>query len=610
MSPSTLISINSGTLSFGKDTLFSNVTFNIFKDDRICLIGKNGSGKSTLLKVLGSEIELDTGTIFINQGIKIGYLRQNANLHLDKTAFDYILENIQTDDALLREQKRYLVDIILKKLNIRSDKEMKKMSGGQLRRVALAECLLEEPDILLLDEPTNHLDIASIEWLEDYLCSYKGALVFISHDRAFLNSISNRTFWLDRGKLYQNNHGFKNFYEFREQIQAREAEEIAKLSKELDKEEIWRMQGVTARRKRNQQRLGNLFTLREKLKSERSRQNSLKNTINLESSSEVKSRLIMEATDVSYEYNDVYPPKKIIKPFSLRLIKGEFIGIIGKNGSGKTTFLKLITGDLRPTSGDIKLGPKVAISYYDQTRKNIDPDKTLFETICENGGDTIMVGGESKHVASYLKDFMFDAKQIKSKVATLSGGEQNRLMLAKLLANPGNLLILDEPTNDLDMDTLDMLQEVLSEYKGTLLIVSHDRDFMEKLVTRTIILDGNGNVEDYIGGYEDYLKEKLIQEKQVKKKAKKDKKEEKIKEPSKNLSYKYKRELELLPAQIESLGSEIKDLEKILSNSSLYAEDAELFVKATEQLSEKTLLLDELETRWLELEEMRDGCES
>jgi ATP-binding cassette subfamily F protein uup len=607
MSSTTLISINSGSLSFGKDTLFTNATFNIYKEDKVCLIGKNGSGKSTLLKVIGRELELDTGTIFINQGAKIGYLRQNANLHLNKTATSYILESIKTDDVTLQEQKTYLVDIILKKLNIKGDKEMKKMSGGQLRRVALAECLLGEPDILLLDEPTNHLDIASIEWLEEYLSSYKGALVFISHDRAFLNKLSNRTFWLDRGKLYQNNHGFKDFYEFREQVQAKETEELDKLSKELAKEEIWRMQGVTARRKRNQQRLGNFFTLRETLKQEQSRHNILKSGINLEASSEVKSRLIMEATDVSYEYNDVFPAKKIIKPFSLRLVKGEFIGIIGKNGSGKTTFLKLITGALTPTSGEIKLGSKVTISYFDQNRTNIDPDKTLFETICEGGGDTILVGGESKHVASYLKDFMFDAKQIKAKVATLSGGEQNRLMLAKLLANPGNLLILDEPTNDLDIDTLDMLQDVLSEYKGTLLIVSHDRDFMEKLVTRTIILDGSGSVEDYIGGYEDYLKEKLSHEKQVKKKVKKDKKEEKIKEPSKNLSYKYKRELELLPAQIESLSADIKELEKILSNSSLYAEDAELFAKATEQLSEKTLLLDELETRWLELEAMREG---
>lgn len=603
MSSITYLSISSGSLSFGKNTLFSDITFNIFKDDKICLIGKNGSGKSTLIEVLGSSIELDKGSLFTKPGLKIGYLHQNPIFSSSQTAYEYILQKLNIDNSEDLSQKKYLIDIIFEKLNIGGNKLLSKMSGGKLRRVALAECLVLEPDILLLDEPTNHLDIASIEWLEEYLIKFQGALILISHDRAFLENISNRTFWLDRGKLYQNNKGYKNFYEFREQVLKREEIEIHKLGKELEKEELWRMQGVTARRKRNQQRLSNFFKLKENLKSELSRQNNLKTVINLNQGEENKSKLILELHDISYQFNDISPSKIMIKKFSMRILKGEVIGIIGANGAGKTSLVKLIIGDLAPNTGTIKIGPNVTISYYDQNRKELDLDKTLAETLCPNGGDVVQVGNIQKHVVAYLKDFLFDSKDANAKVSTLSGGQRNRLLLAKLLANPGNFLILDEPTNDLDMETIDILEEILSEYKGTLIIISHDRDFIEKLVTRTLILEGNGKIEDHKGGYQDYLETRQVKAKTTKTSS--PQKLEKIKEPSKILSYKYQRELDMLPSHIENLTNEIKNLERILANSNLYQENPNLFNMSSATLTQKQQELDDSETRWLELEEMK-----
>ena len=525
---------------------------------------------------------------------------QQPVIEKDLTVYEYVLQNISLNHSETLDQKSYLADIILEKLCLDGEQYLSKLSGGQLRRVDLARTLVMEPDLLFLDEPTNHLDIGSIEWLEEYLNNFSGGLIIVSHDRAFLRNVSNKIIWLDRGKLLCNNRGFSDFERWSEEVFVQEERELSKLGKELDKENLWLQQGVTARRKRNQQRLQNLHDLRAKLKSDKSRFGNINNDIKLDSGAlNNKSKLIVEMEDVSFSFPEQRP---LFNSFSLSIIRGEVIGIMGRNGAGKSTFIKLITGGLMPSTGKIRLGHNLQYCYLDQSRSEINPEDTLWKTLCPNGGDTIFLGGNKpKHVVAYLKDFLFDGKQANSKVSTLSGGEQNRLLLAKLLINPGNFLILDEPTNDLDMDTLDMLVEILTEYKGTLLIVSHDRDFLERLATRTIIID-NQQVLDNVGGYYDYIastkpsKEMKIAKESVKK------------EKSNNkLSYKDERELSLLPDKIDKLTQEIQLLEIELDNPELYARDPNYFNSLTNNIATKKEELEECELRWLELEELRAG---
>lgn len=591
-------------LSFGQEPLFVDISAQISAKDRYCLVGKNGSGKSTLLKLMAGEIEADKGEFFYNPKSTIGFLSQTPSVKQDVTVLEYVLQNLKLKNGESSEQLSYKADIILEKLSISGNKLLSKLSGGKLRRADLARTLVTEPDLLFLDEPTNHLDIASIEWLEGYLNNFSGAAVIISHDRAFLKNVSNKTFWIDRGKLLQNSNGYKDFERWSEEVFKQEEKELAKLGKELCKEKLWLQQGVTARRKRNQQRLANLHALREKLKNEKTRFNNINSQIKFDiSSSANKAKLLLELKDVSFEFNDTTPPKRILNNFSLSILKGEKIGVMGKNGAGKSTLIKILTGALKPTSGEIKFGTNLEISYIDQARSSIDPDKTLWETLCPNGGDTIFLKDKTKHVVAYLKDFLFDSKQAKAKVSTLSGGEQNRLLLAKLLINPGNFLILDEPTNDLDIDTLDMLVEILSEYAGSLLIVSHDRDFLERLVTRTLIVDQN-QIYDNIGGYYDYLatikplsiKENLPSSaKEMPRQAKELKK----------LSYKDERELSLLPEKIEELNNLIKKYETEINDPNLYNDNPEKFNKLSNFIIENRKSLEEAENRWLELEELK-----
>jgi ATP-binding cassette subfamily F protein uup len=585
-------------LTFGHEPLFNNISAQINSKDRICLVGKNGSGKSTLLKILAKQIEADKGDVYFSPGIKIGYLAQTPIFNKDLTIYEYVIENIDLQSNESIEQKSYLADIVIENLKLPSNERLSNLSGGTLRRADLAKVLVAAPDLLLLDEPTNHLDISSIEWLEGYLNDFAGGLLVISHDRVFLRNISNKTIWLDRNKLLHNNKGYSDFERFRDEIFEQEARELSRLGKELDKENLWLQQGVTARRKRNQQRLHGLYDLREKLKSDKSRFNNIANSITIDQvSSNNKSKIIAELNNVSFNFAE----KIILKPFSLNITKGEVIGVLGSNGAGKSTLVKLITGELKPTTGEIKLGTNLKYSLLDQSRDQLDLNATLWQELCPQGGDTVLVGDKTKHVVAYLKDFLFTSQQINSKVSILSGGEKNRLLLAKLLASPGNFLILDEPTNDLDIDTLDMLVDILSEYTGTLLIVSHDRDFLERLVTRTIVIDRH-IVSDYMGGYHDYVSSiKLL--KKVTKTTKEPIKQEK--QVSNKLSYKDERELSLLPKTIDDLTTEIKKLEDKIADPDFYNKNPQEFNEISAKIEAKKSDLEKSEIRWLELEEKK-----
>ncbi len=584
-------------LSFGQEKLFSDVSGQISAKDRICLVGKNGSGKSTLLKILAGIMDADKGELYIEPGKKIGFLSQQPIIDENDTVYQYVLHNVPNP-----EQKAYLVDIVLDALKLSGDQSLNKLSGGNLRRADLAKTLVAEPDILLLDEPTNHLDIESIEWLEEYIQNFNGGSVIISHDRAFLRNVSNKTLWIDRGKLFINNKGFSDFERWSDEVFLQEERELIKLGKELDKENLWLQQGVTARRKRNQQRLANLHALRAKLKTDKSRFSSINSSINLEQESQQnKAKLLLEMTNVSFKFTDVKPEKLILNPFSLNIMKNEAIGVMGRNGAGKSTLIKLITGELKPNTGAIRYGANLRISYLDQARSELNPNMTLWETLCPGGGDTVFLHNKPKHVAAYLKDFLFSSKQINAKASTLSGGEQNRLLLAKLLLAPGNLLILDEPTNDLDMDTLDMLVEILSEYPGSLLIVSHDRDFLERLTTRTIIVE-QPNLFEHVGCYYDYVQEA--------REAKKPKIVKTVQEKAKvqtKLSYKDERELSLLPATIDQLMASIVEMEQAISVPNLYQDDPTKFTLLSKILEDTKIKLEQAETRWFELEELKQS---
>lgn len=604
-------------VTFGGKPVFSSISLQISQGEGISLVGRNGSGKSTLMKVIQGIQEIDSGERYVQPGVKIGYLPQNIPFKPEQTVRDFVLEGLPEKER--SEENHYRVDMVLSPLGLAPEKLMMTLSGGKLRRAGLAQALIADPDILLLDEPTNHLDLNAIEWLETYLKhEFKGGVVCISHDRTFLGNISNKTFWLDRGKIRVNMKGYVDFERWSEEVMNDEQKQLERLGKKLDAENQWLAFGVTARRKRNQRRLGELFTLRAKMQEDRAAHNALSSSIKLAPlATEMGSKRVLEMDKVSVTLTAKPPPKKVLRNFSFRLMRKDRIGIIGRNGAGKSTFLKLVVGQIKPDEGLIRYGKNLEITYFDQQREELNPDDTLWETVCPQGGDTIFVNGEPRHVVSYLKDFLFDANQVKSPVSSLSGGECNRLLLAKKLAKPGNLLILDEPTNDLDMDSLDILQDVLSDYEGTLLIVSHDRDFLDRLVERTLVFEGDGVVEEYIGGYSDYLQQKKEAEKLTKPKKEslpqKNKTDQSVTDkknkPLTKLSYKHQRELEMLPERIEELMDEVASLEEKLADSRLYIEDPKRFNDVTAALSERKTELHQAEERWLELEEMRLSLE-
>lgn len=591
-----LLRLNKACIKFGGKPVFENLTAQILEGDRICLVGRNGCGKSTLLKTLAGVYELDEGEYFVLQNQKLVYLEQNKSYPPDISTLE-LLESYGAEP--------YEARIILDKLGIDPDSTLNNASGGQCRRFNLAECIVKKPSILLLDEPTNHLDLNSIKWLEEYIAKFKGSVVIISHDRKFLENTSNTTWWIDRGILHVNKKGFKDFDSWSSILMEEEERHLEKLNTRLRLENDWLNYGVTARRKRNQGRLQRLHELRSERRD--IMQNKVRsidvNPANLPRGS----KIIIEAKEIQKSYDD----KTIIQPFSCRILHQDKIGIIGPNGAGKTTLVKMLVGELAPNSGHVKLGNTLKVTYIDQMRSTLKMDATLWETLCPEGGDQIWVGNESKHVVGYLKEFLFTEEQIKGQVSILSGGEKNRLLLAQALANPGNVLILDEPTNDLDMDTMDLLVECLQKYTGTIIAVSHDRDFLDRTVTATYVVSTNGSVQEFVGGYSDIEHHLKDLEKIVKPKTKPtiEKQVTENTSSSKRLSYNLKREWEELPKKIEKLEQRITEISLLLEDSNLYSHNPKQFQSLSEELQQQQLVLDAAETRWLELEMLVAGLQ-
>ncbi len=590
------------SLAFGTNQLFRNVELYINRGDKISLVGRNGCGKSTLLKVIAGEIEPDGGEIFMQPGISVAYMPQEPNFEGFKTLREVVEAGLPKDEHGLF----YLADMWIEKLRINAGQNPAEASGGERRKAALARALVGNPDILLLDEPTNHLDIEAIETLEQTINDFSGAVVVISHDRMFLNHVSRTTFWLDRGIMHRNNKGFQFFEEWQEQIINQELIEQYHLNKRIEEETEWLHKGVTARRRRNMGRLRRL----QQLRRERREQIKQAGSVNLMiEEGDFRSKLVIEAKHICKSFGD----RLIVNDFSTRIIKGNKIGIVGPNGAGKTTLVKLLTKRLEPDSGFVRIGKNLEEAYFDQNRIDLDPKKTLWQTLCDKG-DHIMVHGQYRHVVAYLKDFLFKPEQANCPVAALSGGEKNRLMLAVTLAKPSNFLVLDEPTNDLDMDTLDLLQEVLSDYAGTVLIVSHDRDFLDRVVSSVIYMKGDGSLYENAGSYSELLEKisTLPQPAAAAAKVKESVKPAVAKTSSgtKKLSYNQKRLLEVLPGETEALGREIRQIEEALSDASLYTENPQQFEALSSALAEKKQTLEDKENQWLELQLLKEELEA
>ena len=647
----TLLKLTQVSLAYGATPLLEEVSWQIARGERACIIGRNGTGKSSMMHLVKGSRLADTGEVWRAPGLKIGELPQELPVADDKTIFEVVAEGLDGVGALLAEfnhisqnihtdedlnkmmhvqqeleardgwRLQQLVDSTLSRLQLPADKKMNELSGGWRRRVLLAQALVAEPDLLLLDEPTNHLDIGAIAWLEDALLNFNGAVLFITHDRAFLQNLATRILELDRGHLIDWNGDYASFLEHKEQQLAAEETANALFDKKLAQEEVWIRQGIKARRTRNEGRVRELKALRVERSQRRERQGAA--NINI-GTAEKSGKQVIVVDKVSFAHKG---GRQLIKDFSMVLQRGDRIGLLGANGSGKTTLLKLLLGDLQPTQGTIEVGTKLEVAYFDQLRHQLDPEKTVIENVGE-GSDTIMIDGQSKHVLSYLGDFLFSPQRARTPVKALSGGERARLLLAKLFTRPANLLVLDEPTNDLDVETLELLEEVLMEFKGTVLIVSHDRAFLDNVVTSTLVFDGTGRVREYVGGFDDWLRQggsiRLLgaaDEKEVMGQSAiiadnsdlahttAQKNEQPLREqendgivPKKKLSYKLQRELDVIPAQIDGLETELAGLHEQVSQADFYLQTAEHAEAVLAKISAVQEQLDALIERWAELD--------
>jgi ATP-binding cassette subfamily F protein uup len=599
-----LIQLKDIRLTFGGTPLLSGVELSVSPMERVCLIGRNGSGKSTLLKIMAGLVEPDSGTRFVQPGATVRYLPQEPDFGDHKTTLAYVEAGLGPGDD--HYQARYF----LEQLSLTGDEDPAHLSGGEARRAALARVLAPSPDILLLDEPTNHLDLPTIEWLEAELENSRSALVLISHDRRFLTNLSRATAWLDRGEIREIDRGFAAFEAWRDEVLAEEEREQHKLDRKIVNEEHWLRYGVSGRRKRNVRRLGLLHEMRAQRRNYRGATGSA----NLAAAEADKSgKLVVEAKNIVKTYGD----RKIVDGFSTRIQRGDRVGIVGPNGAGKTTLVNLLTGTTEPDSGSVRLGVNIEMATLDQHRESLDPKSTLSEALTGGRGDHVIVGGKPKHVVSYMKDFLFSQEQIRTPLEVLSGGERGRLMLARALAKPSNLLVLDEPTNDLDLETLDVLEEMLGDYEGTVLLISHDRDFLDRVVTSAVVPEGNGKWIEYAGGYSDMLVQRGadLKREAVKAPAAEEKKEAKA--PStpaasaakRRLSFNEKHALETLPKTIAKLQAEIARQQKLLDDPDLYAKDRKKFEHASAAIAAAQAELAAAEDRWLELEMLREEIE-
>jgi ATP-binding cassette subfamily F protein uup len=589
-------------LTFGGRPILENAELAVAEGERVALVGRNGSGKSTLLKIAAGMIEPDTGECWVQPGTTIRYLPQEPDLSAYATVRDYVEGGLgPTDDP-------HRCTYLLGELGLTGEEDPKRLSGGEIRRAAIARTLAPEPDILLLDEPTNHLDLPAIEWLETELKSLRSAFVLISHDRRFLEALSNRTVWLDRSESRRLERGFAHFESWRDEVLAKEEAEQQLLAKRIDAEEHWMRYGVTARRKRNMRRVELLSSLRKQRKEHVGSQGAVRMAA---STGDTSGKLVAEAKGVSKSFGG----RPIISQLDLLIMRGDRLGIVGPNGAGKTTLIKLLTGLLEPDSGTIRLGTNLQTVTLDQSRQSLDPSATLADVITDGRGSSVTVNGETKHVMTYMKDFLFPPEKARTPVNVLSGGERGRLILARELAKPSNLLILDEPTNDLDLETLDMLQEMLADYQGTILLVSHDRDFLDRVATSVLMAEGDGKWTEYAGGYSD-----MVAQRGAGVAARKVKAEEKRPEPSgspvpqapqaqRKLSFKEKHALETLPVTMRKLEEEIATLEAKLADASLFARDPKAFDAAAARLTAARDELLKSEELWLELEMKREALE-
>jgi ATP-binding cassette subfamily F protein uup len=594
-----LLTLRDVHLTYGTTALLDGAELSVEAGARLCLVGRNGSGKSTLLKIAAGLVEPDSGDRFFQPGATIRYLAQEPDFAGFTTLGDFVRAGLAPGDDAQRAEG------LLREAGLSGEEHPSQVSGGEARRAALVRVLASAPDVLLLDEPTNHLDLPGIEWLESELMSMRSALVLISHDRRFLSRLTRATVWLDRGRTRELDQGFARFEEWRDATLEQEEIDRHKLDRRIVAELDWVRHGVSGRRKRNQGRLAGLMSLRQ----ERSEQRRIAGDAKLEASdAENSGTLVVKAFRAGKSYGE----RTIVKDFSYRLLKGNRVGVIGANGSGKTTLVNLLTGVIEPDTGSVRLGTNVQMARLDQDRGKLLDDTTLAEVLTEGHGDSVIVDGKPRHVISYMKDFLFAAEQARQPVSVLSGGERARLLLAKALASPSNLLVLDEPTNDLDLETLDLLQEMIADYEGTVLLVSHDRDFLDRTVTSVLMAEGDGRFVEYAGGYSDMLAQRRqgIGAKAAAKAAKAaSAPREKPADAKRRMTFKDKHALEELPRKMAQAEAEIASLQRDLSDSALYTRDPKRFASLSEKLSRAQAELAESEDRWLALEMLRAEIE-
>ncbi len=624
-----LIRFEKVSLAFGHWPLLDNVELQIEPGERVCLVGRNGTGKSTLMHVMRGAIVPDDGNVWRKSGLRVAYLAQDLPVDETRTVFEVITDGLEAMGAAMVEYHHALqvvmedhseaamealsraqqaldagdgwrleqrVEEVISRLDLPADKSLDSLSGGFKRRVLLAQALVLEPDLLLLDEPTNHLDIEGIQWLEEFLRGWNGSLLFITHDRAFLQNLATRIVELDRGALTSWPGDYANYLVKREERLAVEAEHNAKFDKKLAEEEVWIRQGIKARRTRNEGRARALQALRNERMQRREQQGKARLEM---SQADASGKLVVEVENATVGYGET----PVIRDFSAKIVRGDRIGIIGPNGVGKSTLLKLLLGELQPQQGTVKLGTKLKVAYFDQQRAQLDLDKSVIDNL-NLGGDMVSINGREKHVMGYLQDFLFPPQRVRSPVSSLSGGERNRLLLARLFTQPANLLVMDEPTNDLDVETLELLEELLSDYSGTLLLVSHDRAFVDNVVTSTLVFEDEGRVNEYVGGYNDWLRQRkaAAPEAKVNKPANARAAAGPAPKRTKKLSYKDKHELASLPAQIEALESEQTTLQEQINEPGFYQQDKAAIDAGLARLEQLQAELSTGYQRWEALE--------